>query len=183
MFFLLFFFKSQFSTSELNLSVGNAYRLLNLDQLYHSLEQFSDCKLKWAGNIWEKETFQLCGLFFVGFFLWFCLVFFVLFFFLPPACPPGHFKCSTGLCIQQMQRCDGINNCFDESDELFCGLYSLTRDLDWKTQWMYSLVVEGSWNNIDFFFFGGGVGGVKFPASFICQGTDHQSVSWVLNSI
>ncbi|XP_026652546.2 transmembrane protease serine 7 isoform X2 [Zonotrichia albicollis] len=35
-------------------------------------------------------------------------------------CPPGHFKCSTGLCIQQMQRCDGINNCFDESDELSC---------------------------------------------------------------
>ncbi|NXJ68415.1 TMPS7 protease, partial [Rostratula benghalensis] len=35
-------------------------------------------------------------------------------------CPPGHFKCSTGLCIQQMERCDGINNCFDESDELFC---------------------------------------------------------------
>lgn len=45
-FFFFFFFKSQFSTSELNLSVGNAYRLLNLDQLYHSLEQFSDCKLK-----------------------------------------------------------------------------------------------------------------------------------------
>lgn len=36
-------------------------------------------------------------------------------------CPPGYFKCSTGLCIQQMQRCDGVNNCFDESDELFCG--------------------------------------------------------------
>ncbi|XP_071289540.1 transmembrane protease serine 7 isoform X1 [Agelaius tricolor] len=35
-------------------------------------------------------------------------------------CPLGHFKCSTGLCIQQMQRCDGINNCFDESDELSC---------------------------------------------------------------
>ncbi|XP_009866245.1 PREDICTED: transmembrane protease serine 7, partial [Apaloderma vittatum] len=35
-------------------------------------------------------------------------------------CPPGHFKCSTGLCIQLTQRCDGINNCFDESDELFC---------------------------------------------------------------
>ncbi|OWK54008.1 Transmembrane protease serine 7 [Lonchura striata] len=37
-------------------------------------------------------------------------------------CPPGHFKCSTGLCIQQMQRCDGINNCFDESDELSCDI-------------------------------------------------------------
>ncbi|XP_068764757.1 transmembrane protease serine 7 isoform X1 [Struthio camelus] len=35
-------------------------------------------------------------------------------------CPPGYFKCSTGLCIEQVQRCDGINNCFDESDELFC---------------------------------------------------------------
>lgn len=60
-------------------------------------------------------------------------IFAFFFFFKPPACPPGYFKCSTGLCIQQMQRCDGVNNCFDESDELFCGLYSLIRDLDYKT--------------------------------------------------
>ncbi|NWX97468.1 TMPS7 protease, partial [Nothoprocta ornata] len=37
-------------------------------------------------------------------------------------CPPGYFKCSTGFCIPQVQRCDGINNCFDESDELFCAV-------------------------------------------------------------
>ncbi|KAJ7320381.1 hypothetical protein JRQ81_019892 [Phrynocephalus forsythii] len=35
-------------------------------------------------------------------------------------CPLGSFECHTGLCIQQPQRCDGINDCFDESDELFC---------------------------------------------------------------
>uniref|UniRef100_A0A8D0G9F5 Transmembrane serine protease 7 n=1 Tax=Sphenodon punctatus TaxID=8508 RepID=A0A8D0G9F5_SPHPU len=37
-------------------------------------------------------------------------------------CPLGYFKCSTGLCIQQAQRCDGTNDCFDESDELFCAV-------------------------------------------------------------
>ncbi|XP_072850055.2 transmembrane protease serine 7 isoform X2 [Pogona vitticeps] len=35
-------------------------------------------------------------------------------------CPLGSFECHTGLCIQQIRRCDGINDCFDESDELFC---------------------------------------------------------------
>lgn len=70
------------------------------------------------------------GNFKVGFCLFvFCFVVLSGFVILP-ACPPGHFKCSTGLCIQQMQRCDGINNCFDESDELFCGLYLLARDPD-----------------------------------------------------
>ncbi|KAK9402254.1 transmembrane protease serine 7 [Crotalus adamanteus] len=36
-------------------------------------------------------------------------------------CPFGSFECHSGLCIQQIQLCDGINDCFDESDELFCG--------------------------------------------------------------
>ncbi|KAJ6662723.1 hypothetical protein lerEdw1_011363, partial [Lerista edwardsae] len=35
-------------------------------------------------------------------------------------CPLGSFECHTGLCIQETQRCNGINDCFDDSDELFC---------------------------------------------------------------
>ncbi|XP_074090068.1 transmembrane protease serine 7 [Macrotis lagotis] len=37
-------------------------------------------------------------------------------------CPSTHFRCSTGLCVPQTQRCDGSNDCFDESDELYCGM-------------------------------------------------------------
>ena len=71
-----------------------------------------------------------------------------------------------------MQRCDGINNCFDESDELFCGLYSLTKDL--KTQWTYSLVLEGSWNKVNF----GGEGGEGEDVSnFLCMSRYRLSVS------
>uniref|UniRef100_A0A8C1BTB8 Transmembrane protease serine 7 n=1 Tax=Cyprinus carpio carpio TaxID=630221 RepID=A0A8C1BTB8_CYPCA len=35
-------------------------------------------------------------------------------------CPEGHFLCSTGLCVEKFRRCDGLDDCQDESDEIFC---------------------------------------------------------------
>ncbi|KAA0704542.1 Transmembrane protease serine 7 [Triplophysa tibetana] len=35
-------------------------------------------------------------------------------------CPEGHFLCTTGLCVEKARRCDGMDDCQDESDEIFC---------------------------------------------------------------
>ncbi|CAB1341008.1 unnamed protein product [Coregonus sp. 'balchen'] len=35
-------------------------------------------------------------------------------------CAEGHFLCSTGLCVEKTRRCDGLDDCQDESDEVFC---------------------------------------------------------------
>ncbi|XP_028823452.1 transmembrane protease serine 7 isoform X2 [Denticeps clupeoides] len=35
-------------------------------------------------------------------------------------CPENYFLCSTGLCVEKGRRCDGLDDCQDESDEVFC---------------------------------------------------------------
>lgn len=35
----------------------------------------------------------------------------------PPQCQPGEFACSNSRCIQERWKCDGDNDCLDNSDE------------------------------------------------------------------
>ncbi|XP_041823608.1 transmembrane protease serine 7 [Melanotaenia boesemani] len=35
-------------------------------------------------------------------------------------CPENHFLCTTGLCVEKSRLCDGLDDCQDESDEVFC---------------------------------------------------------------
>ncbi|KAM9333600.1 transmembrane protease serine 7 [Pholidichthys leucotaenia] len=36
------------------------------------------------------------------------------------SCPESHFLCNTGLCVERTRLCDGLDDCQDESDEVFC---------------------------------------------------------------
>ncbi|XP_034269275.1 transmembrane protease serine 7 isoform X2 [Pantherophis guttatus] len=57
-------------------------------------------------------------------------------------CPLGSFECHSGLCIQQIQLCDGINDCFDESDELFCDIPPKNCSSNFLTQ-HHSFICDG----------------------------------------
>nr|1D2L_A Chain A, LIPOPROTEIN RECEPTOR RELATED PROTEIN [Homo sapiens] len=35
----------------------------------------------------------------------------------PPQCQPGEFACANSRCIQERWKCDGDNDCLDNSDE------------------------------------------------------------------
>ena len=38
----------------------------------------------------------------------------------PTQCDAGDFRCSSGVCLNESKVCDGVENCKDGSDELFC---------------------------------------------------------------
>uniref|UniRef100_F7F214 Transmembrane serine protease 7 n=1 Tax=Ornithorhynchus anatinus TaxID=9258 RepID=F7F214_ORNAN len=62
-------------------------------------------------------------------------------------CPAGQFQCSSGLCVLQTQRCDGVNDCFDESDELFCG--TVKPDCHSNSFWQESSLVCDGFKDCD----------------------------------
>lgn len=50
---------------------------------------------------------------------------------LPSAiCLPNQFRCNNKQCILKKQQCDSYNDCADNSDELFCGVFNFTQSLE-----------------------------------------------------
>lgn len=43
-------------------------------------------------------------------------------------CSPAEWKCASGECIAEIERCDNVIHCADGSDESGCGNYVLTID-------------------------------------------------------
>lgn len=44
-------------------------------------------------------------------------------------CEPDSFKCDDGLCMAGHVRCNGLENCYDGSDEESCSEYGFCVDL------------------------------------------------------
>ena len=44
------------------------------------------------------------------------------------ACEENEFECANGECIDGNRKCDSIVDCFDDSDENGCGIYSIFDD-------------------------------------------------------
>lgn len=57
----------------------------------------------------------------------------------PPQCQPGEFACANSRCIQERWKCDGDNDCLDNSDEA----PALCRESPGPLCWAAGL--KGSW--------------------------------------
>ncbi len=42
-------------------------------------------------------------------------------------CMPNQFRCGNNHCILKKQQCDSFADCTDKSDELFCGMFTITK--------------------------------------------------------